>query len=328
MSKISVLGARVELRKTRHCFAMIHNGFATLEEAVVDDRTQIQRFRFTGLILYLQQSFLGLRFLARSLVVGYPLLALIPRRDSGLNLGPSFKRDWCTLKPSRPQGRRFKLECLEAIESKDNEDIYSEDEDVLHPDFFRFTRGKRHVLEGWNVPTPAPLENSSHPDFSVIHFPLEIRSPPDFILYGFIPLFVIVSVCIFASHCIKLLKESNSCSDQSDSQSLITADISVTVHRPPPTTTIFFAQMHWPPTARNHFLDIRIGEPPCKAIELDSNHAASDNIGVSSMYPKYASSSQIITETSNAVEENPFDYSTVILNDLINSTQPGFPAVK
>ncbi|GBN94629.1 hypothetical protein AVEN_212896-1 [Araneus ventricosus] len=174
-----------------------------------------------------------------------------------------------------------------AIESKDDEDIYSEDEDVLSNDFFRFTRRKRHVLEGWNVPTPAPLE---------------IRSPPDFILYGFIPLFVIVSVCIFASHCIKLLKESNSCSDKSDSQSLISADIPVTVHRPPPRTTFFFAQMHWPPTARNQFLDSRNGESPWKAIELDSSHTASENTEVSSMYPNYASS-QGIAETGNTVEE-------------------------
>ncbi|GBO04672.1 hypothetical protein AVEN_44783-1 [Araneus ventricosus] len=177
-----------------------------------------------------------------------------------------------------------------AIRTKDEEGFYSEDEDVLRPNFVRFSRGKRYVLESWNAPKPAPLESSS---------------PPYFILYVFIPLFVIVFFCIFVSVCIQILKGCNCSSVKSDSQSPISADISITVRRPPTRTTNVFEQMHMSPTGRNQFLDSRICEPrrtdlfrlSLIAIELGSIHVTSDNTGVSSMHPNYATSSQGITET-------------------------------
>ncbi|GBM66925.1 hypothetical protein AVEN_21193-1, partial [Araneus ventricosus] len=177
-----------------------------------------------------------------------------------------------------------------AIRSKDEEGFYSEDEDVLRPNFLRFSRGKRYVLESWNAPKPAPLESSS---------------PPGFIFYFFIPLFVMVFICIFLSICIQILKGGNCSSVKSDSQSPISADISITVRQPPTRTTNVFEQMHMPPTGRNQFLDLRICEPrrtdlfrlSLRAIELDSIHATSENTGVSSMHPNYATSSQGITET-------------------------------
>ncbi|GBN70151.1 hypothetical protein AVEN_90050-1 [Araneus ventricosus] len=126
-----------------------------------------------------------------------------------------------------------------AIRSEDEEGFYSEDEDVLRPYFLRFSRGKRYVLEPWNAPKPAPLESSS---------------PPNFILYVFIPLFVIVFFCIFVIICKQILKGCNCSSVKSDSQSPISADISITVRRSPTRTTNVFEQMHMSPTGRNQFL--------------------------------------------------------------------------
>ncbi|GBN33224.1 hypothetical protein AVEN_58525-1, partial [Araneus ventricosus] len=97
----------------------------------------------------------------------------------------------------------------------------------------------------------------------------------------------------------------------------------------------FFAQLHRPPTGRNQFPDSRrelFDESRRTELfsEVVSNRGEADatRVTVSLIDSTNSSISHDRREPDHTVAEKPPDYSTVVLNDLINPTKPYFPVVK
>ncbi|CAL1297307.1 unnamed protein product [Larinioides sclopetarius] len=195
---------------------------------------------------------------------------------------------------------------------------YTDKEEILRFDFFRFTTSKE--LDDLILTTHHPVDYESR------------RPDRNFFLYSLITSLLISCVVLFVYICMKIQIKSNCCSAEFDSHSPVSSG--VTLQRSSERTD-FFPQLNRSPVGSNQFTDSGrelFGESTRIDLisELGSNRGATDTIEVtiSVISSTDSSVSHDRRVSGQMVADRPPDYSTVALNDLIDPNKAMFPVVK